>query len=261
MNAKKRYITAIVAVITILVIWFATLKGSRFTQAATWQSVANPGHLSAAHEHLENNCAACHTPFNGVDASSCIVCHANNESILQRQPTSFHSSVSTCKECHREHQGIDHHLSEMDHSLLATIGMKHLKAAQPDSEERSRLEHLSHQFHSGIAPHSRISTVEATLDCYACHANDDTHQSLFGSDCAQCHATDRWTIPEYKHPSAKSNDCSQCHQAPPSHYMMHFKMISARVAGRPHARVDQCNQCHQTTSWNDIKRVGWYKHH
>jgi hypothetical protein len=84
---------------------------------------------------------------------------------------------------------------------------------------------------------------------------------LFGQDCAQCHATDKWTISEFRHLSPSSMDCSQCYQAPPSHYMMHFHMISARVAGRPHARVDQCFQCHQTTSGNDIKGVGWYKHH
>jgi len=94
-----------------------------------------------------------------------------------------------------------------------------------------------------------------------CHANDDRHFTLFGQDCAQCHATDRWTIPQFQHPSATSKDCAQCHQAPPSHYMMHFKMISARVAGKPHARVDQCFQCHQTTAWNDILGAGWYKHH
>jgi hypothetical protein len=38
-------------------------------------------------------------------------------------------------------------------------------------------------------------------------------------------------------------------------------MISMTVAGQPHARVEQCFLCHQTTAWNDIKRVGWYKHH
>jgi hypothetical protein len=43
--------------------------------------------------------------------------------------------------------------------------------------------------------------------------------------------------------------------------MGHFHMVSAKVARRPHARVNQCHLCHQTTSWNDIKGVGWYKHH
>jgi hypothetical protein len=33
------------------------------------------------------------------------------------------------------------------------------------------------------------------------------------------------------------------------------------VARKPHAKVEQCYLCHQTTAWNDIKGVGWYKHH
>ncbi|HAW32108.1 MAG TPA: hypothetical protein DCY03_29055, partial [Planctomycetaceae bacterium] len=106
-----------------------------------------------------------------------------------------------------------------------------------------------------------ITPDEVALNCATCHSNDDRHFQLFGQDCAQCHSTDKWMIAEFRHPSPNSMDCAQCHQAPPSHYMMHFKMISARVAGRPHARVDQCFQCHQTTSWNDILGSGWYKHH
>jgi hypothetical protein len=43
--------------------------------------------------------------------------------------------------------------------------------------------------------------------------------------------------------------------------MGHFHMVSMKVAGKPHARVDQCYLCHETTAWNDIKGVGWYKHH
>ncbi len=38
--------------------------------------------------------------------------------------------------------------------------------------------------------------------------------------------------------------------------MMHFQMISMKVAGQEHAKVDQCFQCHQTNDWNDIKNVG-----
>jgi hypothetical protein len=108
-------------------------------------------------------------------------------------------------------------------------------------------------------PH--LAPAEAVLDCIACHAEKDHHFRLFGTDCAQCHATTKWTIPEFRHPSPRSTDCAQCHQAPPSHYMMHFQMVSAPVAHHEHARVDQCYLCHQTTAWNDIKGVGWYKHH
>ena len=83
----------------------------------------------------------------------------------------------------------------------------------------------------------------------------------YADHCASCHATAKWTIAEYRHPSAASQSCAQCHQAPPSHYMMHFKMISMSVARVEVAEVNQCFLCHQTTSWNDIKGAGFYKHH
>ena len=99
------------------------------------------------------------------------------------------------------------------------------------------------------------------LACTDCHSNRDPHRELFGRDCAGCHDTITWRITGFLHPSPTSRDCAQCHQAPPSHYMMHFSMISAKVAGKPKAQVNECYQCHQTTAWNDIKGVGLYKHH
>ncbi len=53
-------------------------------------------------------------------------------------------------------------------------------------------------------------------------------------------------------------------------HMMHFEMLSKRIAKQEDSQVaeccgptqvNQCYRCHQTTSWNDIKGVGWYKHH
>ncbi len=244
-----------------VVLWMLTPAESAFKQPATWQRMAEPGALSAAHAYLENNCAACHTSVRGVETSKCIVCHANNESLLQRQPTSFHANISSCKQCHLEHQGIDNRPRKMDHEALAKIGLRQLDGDAADSENQALRQELLMWIGHRAAPHRRITITEATLNCATCHANDDRHFKLLGQDCAQCHATDRWTIPEFFHPSSNSMDCAQCHQAPPSHYMMHFKMISARVAGKPHARIDQCFQCHQTTSWNDILGAGWYKHH
>ena len=245
----------------IVLVWSFTPTESWFKQAATWQRLAEPGALSAAHARLEENCAACHTSVTGVEPSKCIVCHANNQSLLQRQPTSFHASISRCTPCHREHQGIANRPTNMNHEALAEIGLRQLGEDPADTENTARRSVLAAWNRQRAAPHSRIGVKEATLHCATCHANDDRHFKLFGDDCSQCHATDRWTIPDFRHPSATSKDCAQCHQAPPSHYTMHFKMISARVAGKPRARVDQCFQCHQTTSWNDIVGAGWYKHH
>lgn len=106
-----------------------------------------------------------------------------------------------------------------------------------------------------------VRPEEALLNCAVCHQTKDRHLGLFGNDCASCHTTAKWTIAEYRHPSSASQSCAQCHQAPPSHYMEHFKMISMKIARMEKAEVNQCFLCHQTTAWNDIKGVGFYKHH
>ncbi|MCZ4726508.1 hypothetical protein O6D81_12505, partial [Legionella pneumophila] len=61
-------------------------KVSSLTNVAQWQRMASPGELSKAHSFLSHNCTACHTPVKGVEAVNCIACHANNESLLKRQP-------------------------------------------------------------------------------------------------------------------------------------------------------------------------------
>jgi hypothetical protein len=240
---------------------------SNLFSAATWERMASPGALSRAHTFLEHNCAACHTAGKGVEASNCITCHANSQSLLQRQPTAFHANVSSCRECHGEHRGIDKQPTEMNHQALAEIGFRQLKADHAPDRENDRLRKDlldwigNHQSVHGPEAHSSLSPQEAVLNCSVCHSNKDRHGKLFGEDCAQCHGTAKWTIPEFRHPASTSTDCAQCHQGPPSHYMMHFQMISAKVARQPTAKVNQCYMCHQSTSWNDIKGVGWYKHH
>ena len=233
-----------------------------------WQRMASPGELSRAHSFLEHDCTACHTPGEGAEASKCIACHANEESLLQRQPTAFHAGVKSCRECHGEHQGVGHRPSTMDHDALAKIGLRALVAerrpgAGPDPRLADLLAWVAKDRPHDLAATSstRLTPHEAALDCMDCHATKDRHSKLFGEDCAKCHETVRWAIPGYRHPSPRSTECAQCHQAPPSHYMEHFQMISAKVGCQSNARVAQCFLCHQTTSWNDIKGVGWYKHH
>ena len=234
----------------------------------TWQRLVNPGELSVVHASLEQNCGSCHTAVMGVEATKCILCHANEASLLQRQPTAFHANVTECRACHLEHRGRIRTPTNMDHHALTKIGMRTLGSDRDVLSEAeivrwkltNWIEHSDALLASPFAnPH--LSPEEAILNCLTCHKNEDRHFELFGQGCGACHATQAWTIPEFQHPSAHSMDCLHCHQAPPSHYMKHFSMISQRVAGQPQARVDQCFLCHQTTSWPDIKQVGMYKHH
>jgi hypothetical protein len=201
--------------------------------------------------------------------------HANDTALIQRQPTAFHAEIKSCAQCHVEHLGANADLRRMDHTLLARLGLKGLERTANDGDARQRTELLDWLDHaqssqSSSSTHPNTTALESTLNCHGCHATKEPHAGLFGADCASCHATSEWTIAQFRHPSPRSTDCAQCHQAPPSHYMMHFEMVSKKVAGLKDdqassccgaVQVNQCNRCHQTTSWNDIKGVGWYKHH
>lgn len=198
---------------------------------------ALPGPLTAAHARLADDCAACHTPIRGVQAQGCIACHALDGALVGRQTTAFHATVSDCAGCHPEHSGSSALRARMDHDLFAEI-----TAGHPP-------------LFGSSAPSGQL------LDCSACHALQDRHAGLFGNDCADCHETSIWRVAGYRHPTPRSRDCAQCHQAPPSHYMEHFRMVSAKVARQEHASVNECYRCHLTTAWTDIRGIGFYKHH
>lgn len=250
--------------------WYVLPEDHELKEVNTWQKMTLPGELSLAHVFLDEDCSGCHTPVHGVKDSTCISCHANAESLLQREPTAFHASIQNCVTCHREHQGRLASTTRMDHELLAQIGLSSLwEDKGVDSENREEGEKLFEYIKSiskiglNVGSNSKegLSTAESVLNCSVCHSNEDPHRTYFGDDCTECHSTKVWTIPSFEHPLPSSKECAQCHAPPPSHYMMHFKMISAKVAGKPHANVNECFECHQTTSWNDIRDVGWYKHH
>jgi len=217
----------------------------RHGETSLWLRHASPGALASAHAFLERDCAACHAAVQSVPPAQCIACHAAETALLQRQPTAFHGSVGACADCHKEHRGRDGLRARMDHEALARIGLASLRLERPSPR--------------GTNP--PLGALESSLDCAGCHATKDRHRGFFGADCGACHATVKWTLAEFRHPSPASRECAQCHQAPPSHYMGHFAMVSQRVAGREQAQVRECFECHQTTSWNDIRGVGYYKHH
>ena len=215
--------------------------------------LVNPGPLSQPHAFLENRCNACHSPVKGIEASNCIVCHANDEALLQRQPTAFHANVGNCKACHTEHLGRIQRAITMSHAALSRIGLQQLAASGDELTNRS--EGFAQFFHT-----RRQAADESLLNCASCHAKEDPHNEQFGLSCIACHTTERWSIAEFRHPSPSTRDCAQCHQGPPCHRTAHFR-VCTQVTGKPNAEVRECYSCHQNTAWNDIKGVGWYKSH
>lgn len=248
----------------------STADGTKPMKWTDWKGWVNPGPLSKAHAFLEDKCESCHVPYKGPEPTACLSCHADNPRLLEVQDTAFHANVGTCSGCHVEHQGEDRRPINMDHSMLVKAGASWAAKTADSAPNTAKtdktpsivadlqryLDGIEHgKANGGSAPEAEV------LQCSSCHAKQDPHQNRFGSECATCHTTKVWSIPEFVHPSPNSRDCNQCHEAPPSHYMEHFTMMSQQIARRPDAKVEDCQACHLTNSWNDIAGVGWSKVH
>ncbi len=204
MNMKRFLIGAgLLVVVAAVVAMPASGTGS-----LVWRYLVNPSPLSQPHAFLETRCSSCHTPAKGVEASNCIVCHANDGALLQREPTAFHGNIGSCKECHTEHGGRIQHPIAMDHAALSRIGLRQL--GDSGDEEFNQNEGLARYLIS-----NRASSSQSRLNCAVCHAKEDPHSGQFGSSCTACHNTERWSIAAFRHPSPGSRDCAQCHGAPP----------------------------------------------
>lgn len=229
MAPVKRVVVAYVLVTALLLgasvglPWWTHSRGA--SRVPAWTAVTSPGELSSAHSAVDD-CESCHEPHRGITRSRCVACHAGEPLLVEKRTTAFHASADTCAGCHVEHLGRARRPIGMDHDVL-------LAAAGKGAE----------------------------LACVQCHETQDVHARLFGTECASCHATSSWLVPEFLHPAGSSTECAQCHSPPPSHLMEHFEMVSRKVARRPLADVGQCYLCHHTSAWNEIVGAGFYDHH
>jgi hypothetical protein len=214
-----------------------------------WQETFQPGPLSEGHAFLKGKCEACHTPARGVEAQTCIKCHANAAADLAKQPTAFHATVQDCRGCHSEHQAAGRP-TRMDHASLVRIG-SHLTsgAAGHAGAARQMVKDMADFLGVSVSPGAERSA----LNCFSCHSNQDPHQELFGRNCASCHDTETWRVASFLHPSPASKICAQCHQAPPSHFTEHF--AAGSMGGHGSTQVNQCYQCHKTNSFKDRKEA------
>ena len=72
------------------------------------------GPICAAHQSLEQNCAACHTSFAAFSGdgftkanAKCQVCHMGEKTGTTHSPFQLATSTPGCGACHRDHRGVD----------------------------------------------------------------------------------------------------------------------------------------------------------
>lgn len=236
---------------SVILPWMVHSAGSEAVPG--WKGFVNPGPLSRSHAFIGKQCETCHAPHQGVDDRKCVTCHAST-AFKDKPSTRFHIEAKTCRTCHVEHEGAAAP-TVMDHAaLLRPDVWKMPRPAAAGEKPRTVLNDMV------TWSKGRAADQLSDLECSTCHSVKDVHQGLFGQQCSACHAVKAWAVPSFRHPASNSTLCAECHRPPPSHTMMHFTMMSQKIAGK-RAKVEQCYACHTTDSWNNIRGVGPFDHH
>lgn len=204
-----------------------------------------PGKVITDHQHIANDCFACHTPLLGTSNQKCIACHKPAD-IGRRTTTGtpiqaaqlrppFHQFLreDNCLACHTDHAGV-----------------MRLQASQKFA-------------HAMLEPETRRA-------CTSCHTppKDSLHVKV-RSECSTCHRDTAWIPATFDHRKYfildRDHDvaCATCHrQNDFSQYTCYGCHEHTRATiRREHLEegirdFDNCVTCHRSADEHDIRERG-----
>lgn len=218
---------------------------------------------------MGDDCATCHQPTAWSDAefdhettgypllgkhqqAACLDCHADR-TFLNAETTCFgcHSEDDahdgrSGQECGNCHNPSDWHDSSFDHG-----------------RDTDFLLQDSHGLlNCGDCHSERPFEDELSMECVACHVEDDTHDTHNGEQCDTCHASTKWTEPFFNHDTDtdyrllgghREVVCEGCHLEPIFEVELNSSCDSCHLSDDVHdgALGARCDQCHTEINWQD----------
>ncbi len=189
-------------------------------------------------EHAEAACADCHVANEKFrDAPiECESCHIE-DSLHDDKPAPL------CTDCHNEEawEGVVFDHDSTDYELIG----KHRETACLDCHE--------------------IELFTGTPEnCFACHAEDDSHDGRSGEQCENCHNPSSWDDSSFDHkrdtdfPLIGRHDeltCTDCHSEDPFSDVMEVTCVSCHLEDDEHDGHNgpECNNCHTNDAWTEQK--------
>jgi hypothetical protein len=198
--------------------------------------MVGPGKLMPAHKALENDCFACHVPFQGVSPQRCIKCHVVAD--IGRHTTKgvaipadarhppFHQGLiaKNCTACHSDHPppalaskravAFDHAL--LDRQARARCGSCHevpANALHRGVTASCSECHRDTGWKPATFDHSRIFPLDAdhNVACTTCHVGGDYRRYT----CYGCHEHERSRmLAVHREEGVRDiQNCARCHNA------------------------------------------------
>ncbi len=224
--------------------------------ANPFEQLLMPGPVARAHEKIEQDCQACHVPFEKkAQDRLCLDCHkpvAGDMAAGQgfHGKTPLMASIP-CSDCHDDHKGRDFDMTGLnrssfphDYTDFALRGAHRTVACADCHQEGKRW-------------------AEAPQRCFACHKADDQHAGNLGQECQSCHKTSAWKdLQPFDHGKTRfplkdkhaAVACIACHVGEV------YKGIGTDCASC-HAIDDvhrtrfgaDCKSCHNEKAWSPAK--------
>ena len=222
-----------------------------------YENTSDPNHFTFGFPQTCENChdaSSWSTEFDHLSASGfalqgahrtiqCNQCHVNNQ---------ITGLPRDCYGCHES----DYQGSQDPNHVQANFAQNCLDCHSEDAWRPASFDHNLTAFPLTGA-HIEIECIDCHIDgqysglpaeCWSCHeadylsVTDPNHsENNFSQNCAECHVTDRWALPDFDHNSATAIECIVCHQpeydstTDPNHIAAQFPI--------------DCIQCHTTSAW------------
>jgi hypothetical protein len=186
-------------------------------------------------KHIRTTCEACHTeaPAEVKPKTDCYSCHRDDDRHKGRYG-------KKCQSCHSE-KSWEH--ADFDHGRNTDFPLKGRHA-----------DLLCASCHRGELKEEKLS-----IDCKACHADDDVHRGQQGQQCGRCHSEAGWTQEVvFEHDLTRfpliglhaSTPCEECHVTPAFQDTQSRCYACHKNEDEHEASLgERCEQCHNPNGW------------
>ena len=177
----------------------------------TWDDgrLLSGGALSSSHAALQNDCASCHDPFEGVTVQNCSSCHEKYGDRLAVYGFPAHylyrsndfgrvgeqAHEMACSACHVEHQGRDASITRIDDGPclqcheFGAFGENHLPFDTSEEEVGLIFPHV-HHVQELMERRGWLDPERACLECHEPQEDGRHFQPMdFDRHCSACHLT------------------------------------------------------------------------
>ena len=183
--------------------------------------------LAFDHRHADFALEGAHTSV------ACSACHKTGKKYAE--------AASDCHACHGDQDPHQGNLGDECHSCHTAESWKKFDF---DHDETDFPLHGAHRDTACNTCHINEKYKDTVKTCQGCHALDDVHNGVNGTQCSDCHNERKWDESKFDHDKDPAKDktpptaCVGCHRGDDAHHGRYGK---------------KCQSCHSETQWTKTR--------